>query len=237
LAVLFEAHGLTGWRLWAARLAARLHRRLGWLAAPLFGGLEGGALLILVDDAIFTRPPRLNLASRALAEDPLALGFSLRLGTNTTWCYTFAKAQPLPTFRDAPGGSLVFNWPQAALDFGYPLEVSSSLYRSVDLLPWLALQPFANPNQWESRLSEAAARKLNRPHLMCWPLSAAFCNPVNKVQEAYQNLAGGQVAYSPEELARRFDQGERIDVSAFDGFTAHACHEEMPFRFAAGEAL
>jgi hypothetical protein len=219
-------------RLSLARLVTRLHRRLGWLAAPLLTG-EGRAFLFLVDDALFNRPPQLPLAAHALAADPAALGFSLRLGRNTTWCYTHQQPQPLPTFQPFAPGILSYDWSAAALDFGYPLEVSSSLFRTADLLPWLAWRPFANPNQLESRLSEALPRFSHRPRLLCCETSAAFCNPVNKVQETYQNRAGQEIAYSDQELADRFDHGQRVDIEALDGVVSKGCHEEVAFTFGA----
>ncbi len=70
------------------------------LASPRLASLTGswgygGAplVLFLVDDNLFVRPFSLQRAAAALQGQPLALGFSLRLGANTIHCYTTDRPQ------------------------------------------------------------------------------------------------------------------------------------------------
>ena len=56
-------------------------------------------VLFLVDDALFVRPFRLEVAAQALDSNADALGFSLRLGRNTSNCYVLGRAQALPEFE------------------------------------------------------------------------------------------------------------------------------------------
>jgi len=62
------------------------------------------------------------------------VGFSYHLGCNTTYCYTMDKPQNrrLSSLR---ARAVRFNWPDMDYDFGYPNRVSSSMYRTADLLP------------------------------------------------------------------------------------------------------
>jgi len=129
---------------------------------------------------------------------------------------------------------LKYSWVSAQHDFAYPLELSSSLYRMVDLRPILRPFHFTNPNTLEGLLAREANRFLRtRPALLCLERSVTFCNPLNKVQDgAPENRAGAKVEYSPESLAALCQLGYRIDVAAYSGFTPVSCHQEMPLVFA-----
>lgn len=211
---------------WAAAAGPRLPslaRR--WAPASL-----PGEILFLVDDNLFVRDFFTASAVQSLHAVPDALGFSLRLGKNTTYCYHKDRPQTLPVFSSLPGEIFKFHWPGADADFGYPLEVSSSIYRLADILPYLARLPFHNPNLLEGRMSAHWRDFAGRfPSLLCFEQSVTFCNPVNKVQNVYDNRSGSQADYSSDNLARRFEQGERIDVQAFNGLIPEACHQEVQF--------
>ena len=70
---------------------------------------------------------------------------------------------------------LKYDWTSAERDFGYPLEVSSSLYRVKDIYPILVQIHFRNPNTLEDQL--AANKHIyvkTRPNLLCGKLSLTF---------------------------------------------------------------
>jgi hypothetical protein len=202
-------------------------------------------ILFLVDDNIFVKDFCLLDADRELKKNPDVLGFSLRLGTNTTYCYSLDRPQMLPAFERISNSAnelvtcksntpsiLKFNWTAGEADFGYPLEVSSSIYRVGDIRPVLNVLPFQNPNFLESKLTQQAYRfRLSKPHLLCYDRSVTFCNPINKVQKLHQNRAGVKVSYSVEELARRYEMGERVKVAEYDGFVPTGCHQEVELNF------
>ncbi len=98
---------------------AGLHRRLGFLAWPLLRFPTPKAILFLVDDNIFVRPFSLDSAVSALYSDDSVLGFSLRLGRNTTYCYAMDRPQALPEFQKKAGGILSYDWTTAELDLPY----------------------------------------------------------------------------------------------------------------------
>jgi hypothetical protein len=184
-------------------------------------------LLLLVDDCIFVRPFSLAELEVHLGSDRHALGVSLRLGRNTSWCYSTNQPQPQPTF-ETRNGALRFRWPGEAGDFGYPLELSSSLYRWSDLKPLLRWLPYGSPNRLEqgmARLSWLWA--VRRPWLWCPTESLAFCIPVNKVQEVVNNRAGECEGNSATAINQLFLQGQRLSVRALAGHTPNACHEEL----------
>jgi hypothetical protein len=192
---------------------------------------SSAVIMFLVDDTLFTRPFSLDLAAEALAREPRALGFSLRLGTNTTYFYMLDRPQALPAFHTVGRGVLQYDWRGAEHDFGYPLEVSSSLYRAADLIPLLREFEFRNPNRLEA---EAATRRdtfaERRPLLFCFERSVAFSAPLNVVQDVFPNRSRGTADCSVEALSRLFDEGFRLDVTAWNDHSARAAHEEIDLK-------
>jgi len=198
-------------------------QRLGWRPAPL----RHDHLLFLVDDNIFVRSFSLAAVVDCLEATPAAIGFSLRLGRNTTSCYSLSCAQSLPAFQRTEIG-LRFAWSGQAGDFGYPLEVSSSVYRTRDLAPLLRQLPYANPNRLEQALatvSQLLAKR--RPELLCFEKSVAFCAPVNKVQSVFDNRAGSKQDQSSDALNQLFLEGSRVAISSLVDFTPDAAHVEL----------
>ena len=216
--VVFEAE--TDFR---ARVLA-LTARAGWVA-------------FLVDDNLFVRAFSWEDALEGLDRHADALGVSLRLGLNTQYCYALDRPQPLPPWLPGTTALLKYRWTDAACDFGYPLEISSSLFRAADVLGVLPDLEFGNPNSLEAQLAAQSGRFVaQRPYLLCFNASVTFCNPANRVQEAYANRAGDVHPCSAEELSELFEQGRRVDVKAYAGHVPRGAHEEVDLRFAMAPA-
>ncbi len=189
-------------------------------------------VLFLVDDNIFLRNFHISHLADILKENTNAIGFSLRLGENTAYCYTVDSPQNIPAFTHIPDDILKYDWTSAERDFGYPLEVSSSLYRVKELYPLLVQINFSNPNILENQMD--ANKRIYasaRPMLLCNKLSLTFCAPVNKVQDVCENRSGNEHCYSREMLAIKFGEGYRIDIEKYAGFTPNACHQEISLDF------
>lgn len=189
-------------------------------------------LLFLVDDNIFIQDFSIQSAVDRLMLQPDALGFSLRLGKNTAYCYPHRANQTLPEFIDLGDQVLLFNWTKAEGDFGYPLEISSSIYRTKQFLPLLLDTPFDNPNTLEGGIA-SQTRLFGRkfPLLLSFEKSVTFCNPINVVQKVLENRAGSNNTYSAQSLAQLFDSGKRINVKAFNQFIPNGCHQEVELTF------
>lgn len=195
-------------------------------------GLGGDFCLFVVDDTLFVQPFRLMAAAAALRENEDALGFSFRLGSNTTECYSAARRQVLPHFDPAGENVLKFRWLGSDGDFGYPLELSSSLYRIETVRSLCERLKFDSPSSLESQMS-LHNRDFSRrqPALLCFTQSVAFSAPLNRVQEVFPNRTGSSQAFSAESLADLFDEGKRMDVRALTGFVPQACHQEIQPEF------
>jgi len=189
-------------------------------------------VLFLVDDNIFVRDFSLSDAVGILEKHLDIIGFSLRLGKNTQYCYTLNNNQRFPEFEPLGQGILKHQWTTAEYDFGYPLELSSSIYRVEDILTFFSQLPFKNPNTLEALMdNNKAIFQAAKPYLACYEQSVTFCAPVNIVQSAWTNRISGRMDYSPENLAKLFGEGFRIDVSAFNSFVPNACHQEVELHF------
>jgi hypothetical protein len=223
----------------AGRLLARIGPRLPFPVLRTLPVDKDHFVLFLVDDNLFVSDFRFDPAAQALTARPHAIGFSLRLGRNTTFCYPSNRPQTLPEFQDAGPGVLAFDWTRADADFAYPLEVSSSLFRWRDIISILLKGRFHNPNLLESRMTvRRSAYREAQPELLCFERSVTFCNPINKVQTIYpDNRAGAAADWSAASLAERFDHGERIDLSRLEGFIPHACHEEIEPSFTLADRI
>jgi glycosyltransferase involved in cell wall biosynthesis len=189
-------------------------------------------VLFLVDDTIFVAEFSLATAIDALARDPSLIGFSYRLGRNTTYCYTLDRPQRRPAFEELGSGVLAFDWTQAEYDFGYPLELSSSLYRTADLLPQLQSLEYRDPNTLEAALwKHIHTFREKQPRLASYEQSVAVSVPANMVQTAWKNRADSNPALTAEALAHAFARGDRLDVGHYRGLVPNACHQELEFAF------
>ena len=187
-------------------------------------------VLFLVDDTIVTAHMPVRLAVGFLDAHQDLIGFSFRLGRNTTHCYALDRAQALPEFAELGDDVLGFDWVAGEHDFGYPLELSSSLYRSADLRPLLGWLSYRNPNSLEDGLaSSSEVFATTRPRLGCLSRSVAVSVPANMVQSGWSNRASSQDGLDAASMLRRFERGERVDVSSYTGVTSRSCHQELGF--------
>lgn len=184
-------------------------------------------VVFLVDDTIIVQDFSVREITGLLAGNPDVAGVSLRLGRNTVNCYPLDRRQELPKFTEEGNGYLSYVWPDADGDFSYPLEISSSCYRSSDILQVLGGDTFCSPNQLEGRLAAKAAalRWLSKTRLMCARHSLAFSIPVNIVQNEVNNRFAEQSGLTAEKLSGLFAAGNRLDVEYYDGFVPSGCHQ------------
>jgi len=183
-----------------------------------------------VDDNITTSPCFVMDAISCL-ENPHVLGFSYRLGKNTNYCYMLRSEQKIPVFSPE-GVKNCYNWTEAEFDFGYPLEVSSSIYRSEDILPYMTDKNVPCLVMVEGTLNQHRNDfAVSKPYLCCYEYSRMFSLPLNNVSFHPENRAGELQYYLIEELAKLFDENKRIKVEDLYGIQTNSCHQEFPIFF------
>lgn len=192
-------------------------------------------ILFCVDDTVFLRDFSLKEIIHVLQTYRGILGFSLRLGENTQYCYPLNLDNDIPEFKPIGKTALAFNWREAGSgDFSYPLELSSSVYRLKDIRHILEKTVYDNPNALEWVLSRNAVTLKNFSFLGCYKNSIAVSLPINKVQQVNNNRAGTNLYYTPESLLSRFEEGYRIDETLFHEFLSNGCHQEVDIGFLYG---
>lgn len=188
-------------------------------------------LLLLVDDIIFYRPFTIGECLNTLNAQPEAISVVLTLGSNTTYCHTKDKLQLVPPIENLTNRIVRFHWPKAAHDFGYPLEISGSLYRTEQLLELLCKLEFNNPNHLEASLYRSLDQIQNYPWRLMFRDSVAFCNPLNLVQQVFANRIASEAAIDVKTLADNFDRNLVIDLSTYQQIHPNAAHYETAVKF------
>lgn len=206
-------------------------------------------VMFLVDDNIFTNKFDLLQIKSLLEHNPDAIGFSLRLGKNTKNCYPLKKEQEIPKdigynyiinfsslfeildkrfLPEVDFRVFAFDWTKSQLDFNYPLEVSSSIYRVKDIFFLLRDSKYKNPNELEAQLYANLHYFYNKLKLLSYYRSVAFCAPMNKVQNVVlNNRFSNMNMFSEESMLTMYKNGFRIDPVKFEGFISNGCHQEV----------
>jgi hypothetical protein len=161
------------------------------------------------------------------------LGVSLRLGGETTYFQPLGRMVTTPTFSPYSAGAgddtlLAFDWGDAEGDYGYPLELSSSVYRRGELVDLVERIVFDGPTLLEHGLwLERQTLAPRRPRLATYALPRAFSAALNRVQTLAPNPVSGHERHTAHALLDAFHRGWRIDVAAYDGFRPRSCHVEV----------
>jgi len=189
--------------------------------------LKYDAIMFVVDDTVFYRSFNALICTEILFKTTGAIGFSLRLGKNINWTYLSKVELKLPnTWREIRKGYYRYKWKGLYMDFGYPMEVSSSIYKTRDIEPILR-NIKGDPGHIESVLNQHKGKsRLKKPYLLCHKNSVAFASPINIVRDCTKCGAGQKYPHSTKELAVLFDEGKRIDITKIPK-EINACHQEM----------
>lgn len=186
-------------------------------------------IMFVVDDTVFYRYFHIKILVKKLAQYPLVLGVSLRLGLNTSFCYMANRKQRVPEYKFVNDDILIYDWSKEECDFGYPLEVSSSIYRSEDILSILLKYSGQKlcPSLIESRLNISKDMFVStKPKLMMPMQSYAFSIPINLTKNG-SNPHGRFHHYSIEFLGRLFDDNKTMDLGDMDTSKIIGVHQEM----------
>lgn len=153
-------------------------------------------ILFNVDDAIFYRTYYINNSINVLNENPNIIGFSLRLNENITRCHPANAESSQPEFNRDDNGNLIFELSKGQVDWDYPLEISSSIYRKetiIDAIIWIkeriGIDGLSHPNKFESNLFNyyLINYKLHDKSLACFAKSICSIVTVNRSQNIFPN--------------------------------------------------
>jgi hypothetical protein len=182
------------------------------------------SILFLCDDSVATEKFSLEKVLEDLNSSEDNIGFSLRLGKNTTKCFPYGDAiQNIPEMTLVRDNVYTYQWRPAELDYGYPFEISSSCYLMESVLSMLKDMDYSSPNTLEAAMvTNTDYFAIDKSLLLCFDKSVMFSVPSNRVQVYNQNRAGD---VNVDELLRLFMSGQRMDSSIFYHYENHSAHE------------
>ena len=188
--------------------------------------LRGDFTCFLLDDDIIFRKILFRKEILNLFSDPALSCFSFRLGLNIDYCYSRNEPNVLSSFQDREE-FIRWEWRKEQWDFGYPISLTSHLFRTKDLKRWTNGLDFKNPNEYEDRLQA----RLNEvpPIMMAYKKSRILGVPINLVNETHHNRHGLSNFHSPIDLNKRFLLGQRIKLNIDSNI--HAAQTEIAFSF------
>jgi len=98
-------------------------------------------------------------------------------------------------------------WRQYALDWGYPMSCSTTIFRTDELRPVLERIEFSIPSHIEAQMWQTP---LPNQLMLCYPKQKVLECPVNQVQTEFNNNRTGNV--NLDYINKEFIKGKIIDL-------------------------
>lgn len=195
-------------------------------------GRYSDVFCMATDDCIFYRPCSIEPEDVNFAMDDETFCFSFRLGLNTiVQDYSTGRLQPPLSYYDETYSKYIkWHWKShnPTDNYGYCAGQDFCCYRATDLLQLLDF-PFNNLRHVESVLSTEKRIHIMKEWMASPRESCAVNIPCNNMQEPFiSNPALYQV--SPEDLNRRYLDGETIILSDVYNAKIVGCHQNIPIR-------
>jgi hypothetical protein len=184
------------------------------------------------DDIIYNSFKLTKYELRNIFELSKAICFSLRLGLNTTNCYTMQKLNKLEKFDkhkifyDTDFIEPFISWKVAdgTNDYAYPMSVDGHIFKTEYIKNLCEVLEYNNPNLFEAMLSN-----FTRPEMIItsYEHSKLVNSPINRVQETFQNLSGMKYRYSVEDLNEMYLDGLILNFEKMNFNEITGCHQEI----------
>lgn len=179
------------------------------------------------DDVLFGEIDYETIEKSLLNEDIFC--FSLRLGKNTTHCYTENQNNQI-VLSGEKDNYIFWDWQKSWYDFGYPLSVDGHIFRTKEILKLSKPLNFQNPNTYEASLQIYDSF----PRIMMAGYkdgSKLVGVPVNVVQNVFKNRKGESFNVSTKDLNDKFISGQFIDLKKMDFSNVVGAHQEIEYKF------
>jgi len=178
------------------------------------------------DDVMFAPVPSTDVEPYDILRfDADLLCVSLRLGRNTTECYSLRRPQQFP-------GSLAWPYAAATGDFAYPGSLDGHVFRVDDFASLIDGGNWSNPNELEEHLAHACRLQADKWRMACYDHSILVGIPINSVTPTHgSNRHGEHHPVTTSELNERFLQGARLSLDTVDPKLVDAAHVEFPLRW------
>lgn len=178
------------------------------------------------DDVLFDEIDYQTIENSFLDEDVFC--FSLRLGKNTTFCYTMNVPNQIVISKETEN-TVSWDWQKSWYDFGYPLSVDGHVFRTKEIAKLSKSLNFKSPNTYEGSLQiyETFPRYL----MESYKHSRLVGNPVNIVNDSHPNLNGQKYKFDIKDLNQKFINGVLICLEDMDFSNIIGAHQEIEYKF------
>lgn len=219
----------------AYRILQREHRNVSWWVQRDFqrtlwvilNYLQSPTIMCMTDDSVVYRKhnekPSASPAN-ILAVNREILCFSLRLGHNTTRCYPMESMRQQASFTTR-GPLLMWDSSRATGDFGYPGSLDGHVFRSDQFRALISRGEYANPNELEDVLSQAARRSFLK-RMASYQESLYLSIPANRVQISHENRFMATASMQADVLNDGFLRGGRLALDGVGSNGVDAAHVE-----------
>lgn len=187
------------------------------------------------DDIIYNSLKLTNDEIHNIFELTKAVCFSLRLGLNTTHCYTMQKLNKLEKYdthkfiHDIDLIESIISWKveNATNDYAYPMSVDGHIFKTDFIKYFCENIEYHNPNIFEALLATITK---NNMIVSSYEISKLVNSPINRVQETFQNLSGLKYRYTSEDLNEMYLDGVKLDFKKMKFNDITSPHQEIqPF--------
>lgn len=178
------------------------------------------------DDVLFGEIDYQTIEKSLSNEDVFC--FSLRLGKNTTFCYTMNVPNQIVVSEETEN-TVAWDWQKSWYDFGYPLSVDGHIFRTKEIAKLSKSLNFSNPNTYEAALQiyDTFPRNL----MESYKHSKLVGNPVNIVNDSHPNLNGQKYKFETKNLNEKFINGVFICLEDMNFSNIIGAYQEIEYKF------
>lgn len=177
----------------------------------LLGSVNSENILTFVDDQVLFREVAIPITSEANFDI-----YTLRIGKDTSYCYTLQKSQTCKNIRLSNNG-LAWNVGFKNNDFNYPFSVDATFFNKNDFYFFAKWLKYNAPNSFEGAMNRSRLLSAIISTTISSPLDQAAVNIVlNKVQNENDNIS--LKGYSPDRLLKMWKENKYygLDDEAVD---------------------
>lgn len=191
---------------------------------------SGELFSFFLDDDIIYREIKLADISAQIESDDDIVCFSLRLGENTTNCYTLGTNNVLHDIQ-FDGELMKWDWSLHYLDFGYPFAMDGHIFRKSDILKLVKKSKFVDVEELEMALFDFA-EMFPRNKMVSYRQSALVGVPIGRVQQSIEEELSAQLKNAQARIIRgkmneKFLENTFINLESIDFSDIIGCHQEL----------
>ncbi len=182
-------------------------------------------VMFLVDDALFVSTPPLASSCDLLNSDPTLLAVHLKLHPGIWYSHPASTPCPPPPLHLESKGFLSWTYSQGRVDYNYPFDLCSTIYRSRDALSIISSLSdisASHPNRLEPAGNKALGGLALGSRGAMPRVKTAVVVTLNRVQDVHSAPLYGEVPV--EELAAELARGRILDPQAFAKGVALSAH-------------